>query len=147
MVREDGFLEWAVVHGNLYGTGRAQVSRELSEGRDIILEIDVQGAESVRKLAPEAVGVFILPPSFEILRQRLIGRGSERPADLDLRLRNASGEVQRYLDFDYVVINDELERAGAQLSCIVYAERARRTRQEEEVRRVLASFPPVQSKA
>ncbi|MEA2173429.1 MAG: guanylate kinase [Blastocatellia bacterium] len=142
MVQEDGFLEWAIVHGNLYGTGREQVLHELSLGRDIILEIDVQGAESVRRLAPEAVGVFILPPSFEILRQRLTRRGSERKPDLDLRLRNASGEVLRYSEFDYVVINDELERAAAQLASIVYAERARRERQEEEVRRVLASFPP-----
>jgi guanylate kinase len=142
MIQEDGFLEWAVVHGNLYGTGREQVLHELSQGRDIILEIDVQGAESVRKLEPEAVGVFILPPSFEILRARLTRRGSERKPDLDLRLRNASAEVSRYSEFDYVVINDELERAGAQLASIVYAERARRERQEEEVRRVLASFPP-----
>ena len=143
MIQEDGFLEWAVVHGNLYGTGRETVLHELSLGRDIILEIDVQGAESVRRLAPEAVGVFILPPSFEILRQRLTRRGSEHKPDLDLRLSNASAEVSRYNEFDYVLINDEVERAAAQLAAIVYAERARRERQEEEVRRVLASFPPV----
>jgi guanylate kinase len=146
MIEADGFLEWAIVHGNLYGTGREQVLRELSQGRDIILEIDVQGAETVRRLAPEAVGVFILPPSFEILRERLTHRGSERKPDLELRLSNASAEVSRYSEFDYVVINDELERAGAQLASIIYAERARRERQEEQVRRVLASFPPVRQK-
>lgn len=139
---EDGeFIEWANVHGNLYGTGREQVLRELAERRDIILEIDVQGAENVRQLSSDAVSIFILPPSFEILRQRLVGRGSERPADLDLRLRNASDEVERYHEFDYVIINDDLRRAAAQLAAVVNAERARRVRQEDEVRRVLASFP------
>ncbi|HEY0007008.1 MAG TPA: guanylate kinase [Pyrinomonadaceae bacterium] len=140
-----GFLEWAVVHGNLYGTGCDEVRRELDQGRDIILEIDVQGAESVRELEPLAVSVFILPPTFEILRARLIARGSEGPADLELRLTNACREVLRYGEFDYVVINDEVERAAAQLASIVYAERARRVRQESIIRRVLESFPPAPS--
>jgi guanylate kinase len=144
MIGQDGFLEWAVVHNNLYGTGREQVLEELSAGRDIMLEIDVQGAGNVRRLMPRAVTVFILPPTFEILRRRLIGRGSEHPADLDLRLKNAGAEVLRYSEFDYVLINDELERAAQQLSAIIYAERARRERQEEQVRRVLASFPPAE---
>ena len=142
MKRTGGLLEWALVHSNLYGTSRAQVKRELDEGLDIVLEIDVQGAEIVRQIEPEAVTVFILPPTFEILRARLTARGSELPADLELRLRNASREVLRYAEFDYVIINDDADRAAEQLASVVYAERARRNRQERIIRRVLASFPP-----
>lgn len=134
------FLEWAYVHGNRYGTSRTQVERELAEGRDIILEIDVQGAANVSHLEIDAVSVFILPPSFEVLRARLVARGSEQPADLALRLRNARGEVERYREFQYVVINDDAERAANQLAAIIYAERARRTRQEQAAQEVLATF-------
>jgi guanylate kinase len=140
MVDEGNFLEWAVVHGNLYGTSYVEIKRELDEGHDIILEIDVQGATSVRRLVEDAVSVFILPPSFEILRDRLVGRGSERPDDLELRLKNSRGEVEHYREFQYLVINDDAERAAGLLASIIYAERARRERQEEVARRVLASF-------
>ncbi|HKS26610.1 MAG TPA: guanylate kinase [Pyrinomonadaceae bacterium] len=141
MIVAGEFLEWAHVHANLYGTGRAQVEKELKERRDIILEIDVQGAESVRRDVPGAVGVFILPPSFEVLRDRLTARGSEEAVELSLRLRNARGEVARYREFDYVIINDDAESAAAQLAAVVYAERARRERQEQVAEEVLNSFP------
>jgi guanylate kinase len=140
MVAAGEFLEWAYVHGNRYGTSRTQVSRELAEGRDIILEIDVQGAANVRQLGSSAVGVFILPPSFQVLCERLVARGSENQSDLAVRLRNARGEVERYREFEYVVINDDAERAAAQLASIIYAERARRERQEQAAQRVLATF-------
>ena len=116
------------------------VAQELSEGHDIILEIDVQGAASVRAVLDSVVSVFILPPSFEILRARLSARMTERPEELELRLRNARREVEQYGDFDYLVLNDEVERAAALLASIVYAERARRERQEWVARRVLATF-------
>ncbi len=140
MERAGEFLEWAVVHGNLYGTACSQVERELAEGRDILLEIDVQGADMVRVLAPDAVTIFILPPSFEILRQRLTGRGSEGPDDLALRLRNSRAEVEAYSRFEYVIINDDADRAAAELASIIYAERARRERREDAAKRVLESF-------
>lgn len=136
-----GFLEWAVVHGNRYGTSRAAVEQALCEGQDIILEIDVQGADSVRALLPTAVTVFILPPSFEVLRERLSARRTETPEALAVRLRNSRGEVERYKDFDYVVVNDEVERAALRLASVVYAERARRERQEAAARRIVATFP------
>jgi guanylate kinase len=141
MSRSGEFLEWACVHGNYYGTAWSQVERELLAGRDIILEIDVQGAASVRKLIPDAIEIFILPPSFEVLRNRLIGRGSELPADLELRLKNARDEVEHYREFDYVIINDDLENAAEQLSSIVVSERVRRDRQESPAKRVIATFP------
>lgn len=140
MVAAGEFLEWAVVHGKLYGTTREQVSHEISEGRDIILEVDVQGAASVRTLLPDAVSIFILPPSFEILRQRLQARGTDSPDELDLRLRNASTELQDYSMFQYVIINDELDRAADEMTAVVHAERARLSRQGERVKRVVEAF-------
>lgn len=137
-----GFLEWAVVHGNLYGTARGVVEQELREGHDIILEIDVQGAAWVRASMRSVASVFILPPSFTTLRQRLTRRMTERPDELALRLTNARAEVEQYRQFDYLVLNDEVERAAAQLASIVYAERARRERQEWMARRVLDTFAP-----
>ena len=140
--RERGeFLEWALVHGHFYGTSRSVVESEMTKGRDVILEIDVQGAASVRLCMLNAVSVFILPPSFDILRARLLARNSESPADLERRLRNSRSEVERYGEFDYIVLNDSVERAATQLASIVYAERARRQRQELLARRVLATFP------
>jgi guanylate kinase len=140
--RERGeFLEWANVHGNLYGTSLKVVERELAAGRDIVLEIDVQGATTVRRAGIEATSIFILPPSFEILRRRLIGRQSENSEALAVRLQNSRGEVEHYREFDYIVLNDDVERAATQLASIVYAERARRTRQERLAVRVLATFP------
>ncbi|HZH92291.1 MAG TPA: guanylate kinase [Pyrinomonadaceae bacterium] len=140
--RERGeFLEWANVHGNFYGTSLKVVERELGVGRDIVLEIDVQGAATVRRAGIAAVSVFILPPSFDILRRRLTGRQSENPDSLALRLQNSRGEVEHYREFDYLVLNDDVDRAATQLASIVYAERARRERQQRLAERVLATFP------
>jgi guanylate kinase len=141
LVAADEFLEWARVHGNLYGTSREQVLSEIAQRHDIILEVDVQGAASVRKLTADIVSIFIVPPSFEVLRDRLVARGTDSPVELELRLRNAPIELRQYLAFDYVIVNDDVERASAQLAAIIYAERARRKRQEQEVKTVAESFP------
>jgi len=140
MVAANEFLEWAHVHGKLYGTSRSQVSHEISEGRDIVLEVDVQGAASIRALMPDSVSVFILPPSFEVLRQRLLDRGTDSPEELDLRLRNAPTELKNYAAFQYLIINDDADRAADQLSAIVHAERARLHRQEPRVIHVVQAF-------
>ena len=94
LIEQGAFLEHALVHGNYYGTSRLQVEKELGKGRDVILEIDVQGAESIKNLLAESVGIFILPPSYQVLRQRLERRASEKQEDLRLRLRNSRGEVE-----------------------------------------------------
>ncbi|MEJ7616796.1 MAG: guanylate kinase [Pyrinomonadaceae bacterium] len=140
MQAKGDFLETARVHGNFYGTAYSETERVLTRGRDVILEIDVQGAESVRRAVAEAVSVFILPPSFQVLAERLTARGSEQPPDLELRLRNARAEVERYREFDYVVLNDEVEAASQRLASIIIAERARRGRQEDLAQRVLTTF-------
>ncbi len=140
MAAGNEFLEWANVHGKLYGTSSKQVFEEISAGRDIILEVDVQGAASVRQLVPDSVSVFILPPSFEVLKQRLVARGTDSPEELELRLRNAPVELKDYSAFQYMILNDDLDQAADQLAAIVYAERARLVRQETEVRNVVEAF-------
>jgi guanylate kinase len=145
MVGRGELLEWANVYGYLYGTSRAQVEQERAAGHDIILEIDVQGAASIRRLVADEVTVFILPPSFALLRQRLVARGTDSPADLERRLRGAPAEVQQYKDFQYVILNDDINRASAQLASVIYAERARRQRQEDRLKSALSDFAHVQN--
>ncbi|HSE19011.1 MAG TPA: guanylate kinase [Pyrinomonadaceae bacterium] len=140
MVAAGEFLEWACVHGNFYGTSKKQIMDETGAGADLILEVDVQGAASVRQLLMDSVSIFILPPSYEVLKQRLIARGTDSPQQLEVRLRNAPEELKQYSAFDYVIINDEIERASAQLASIIYAERARCMRQEPLVREVISKF-------
>ena len=140
MIASGEFLEWACVHGNFYGTSRRQLAEKTAAGIDIILEVDVQGAASVRQLLMDSVSVFILPPSFEVLRQRLCARGTDTPESLELRLRNAPKELRQYSSFDYVIINDEVERAVGQLASIIYAERARCVRQQTVVEQVIKEF-------
>jgi guanylate kinase len=147
MVERGEFLEWANVYGHLYGTNRHQVEREREAGRDIVLEIDVQGAESIRRLVADAVTVFILPPSFEMLRSRLTARGTDSAEDLQRRLRGAPAEVEQYRNFQYVILNDDINRASAQLASVIYAERARRERQEMSSHDALADFALAGSKA
>lgn len=140
LIRREEFLEYASVHGNFYGTSRGQVERETDAGRDVILEIDVQGAESIRKMLPESVGIFILPPSYQALRERLIFRRTESEEDLALRLLNAHLEVKRYEEFDYVIINDQVTQATDDLKAIILAERLKRERQEQNVENILKTF-------
>lgn len=141
MIAGNAFLEYAKVHGNYYGTHRGEVERELSVGLDVILEIDVQGAESIKRLMPDAVSVFILPPDFETLRERLIRRGTDASEVLAVRLKNAPEEIRRFTEFDYVIVNDEKERAVGQLAAIFYAERARTERMITAATKVLETFP------
>ena len=118
LVQADGFLEWAKVHNNYYGTPREQVSERLTQG-SLILEIDPQGAFNVRRIMPEAVLVFIAPPSIEVLRQRLVGRGTETPEDLERRMADALVEMRASEDYDEVIVNDDLDVAVARIAAII----------------------------
>lgn len=119
------FLEWAEVHGLRYGTPKVFCDEQVRAGRVVVLDVDVQGGASVRRALPDAVSVFIYPPSVDALRQRLLGRGTDAPDVIERRLRNAPGEMAQYRFYDYLVINDDLDRAVARLVAIVDAERAR----------------------
>ncbi|MEA1830705.1 guanylate kinase [Methylobacterium durans] len=125
----DDLLEWAEVHGNFYGTPRRPVERVLAEGRDMIFDIDYQGTRQVRsKLSDDVVTVFILPPSMAELRQRLERRAEDSPATIEKRLANARVEIQRWTEYDYVIVNDDLQNAFTSLQGILAAERLKRTR-------------------
>ena len=140
LIERGEFLEYATVHDNFYGTSLQQTKAEIEAGHDIILEIDVQGAASVRARIPEAVSVFILPPSFEILRRRLIARATEKQPHLALRLKNSFDEVERFSEFEYVVINDDKTKATVDLETIILAERLKRDRQSGVIQGILDSF-------
>jgi guanylate kinase len=140
MVAADEFLEWADVFGNLYGTCATDVERELSHGRDIVLVIDVQGARQVRLRYANTVGVFVLPPSFEILEQRLRGRSKDPEEAIQRRLRTARNEVAAFAEYDYVIVNDELDACVDRLRSIVLAERARLRAVRGEIETIVESF-------
>ncbi len=135
-----GFLEWAEVHVKLYGTGRDESEAVLASGRDLVLDIDVQGAEQVRASGMPAHTIFVLPPDAKTLEARLTGRGTEDDAALARRLANARAEILRWEEFDHLIVNDDLERASAELVAIFRAERTRRARLADTARRVAASF-------
>jgi guanylate kinase len=130
LVERDAFLEWAHVHENCYGTSLAEIERAKAEPgcSGIIFDIDYQGARQIKAAVPGAVGVFILPPSLQELERRLRGRGTEDEQTTRRRLHNAKGEIEQYGIFDYVIVNDEINRAYEQLRGVVYAERCRRPR-------------------
>ncbi len=131
MIAEGTFLEYAEVFGNYYGTSQQWVRQALAEGRDVILEIDWQGAAQIRRLMPECVGIFILPPSRSILRSRLEGRGKDSPAVIEKRLAKAAEECSHALEFDFVVVNDDFEVAVADLLAIARAQRLGVNRQRD----------------
>lgn len=128
MVAEDGFLEYAVVHGNYYGTPRAPVEEAIKKGLSVRLEIDCQGALQVMEKMPDCVSVFILPPSYGELRRRLEGRGTETPEQVERRLRNARVEIASMGHYQYLLVNDDLNAAQAGLQAIVCAEKQRSCR-------------------
>ena len=123
MVADDEFLEHAEVFGNLYGTSKAQIRRTLDSGLDLVLEIDWQGARSVRALYPETVCVFILPPSEATLRERLVGRGRDDPATIEARMQQAMSEMSHFPEYEYLLVNDDFAVALEGLRAIVLASR------------------------
>jgi guanylate kinase len=119
------FLEWAEVHNHLYATPTKFVDDQVRAGRVVVLDVDVQGGASVRRARKDAVSVFVYPPSINALRQRLLKRDTDAPDVVETRLKNAPGELAEWREYDYLVLNDDLEQAVARLTAIVDAERAR----------------------
>lgn len=140
MVAEDAFLEHAQVFDNRYGTAAAAVEHQLAAGRDVVLEIDWQGARQVRGRFPEAVGIFVLPPSRATLAQRLRGRGQDSDETIARRMRDAQSESAHYAEYDYLVVNDDFALALAALGAVVRAERLRLARQQVRHRALLADL-------
>lgn len=140
MVARDEFLEWARVHGRYYGTSRKTVDGLRSAGFDVILTIDIQGAAQARAIYPDAISIFILPPSFDTMLERLDVRGANNAEDLKIRLRNAHDEIAECFKFDYIVINDELQHAVGELAAIIAAERYRTSRRRGVAEEILDTF-------
>ncbi len=140
MIGADAFVEWAVVHGLRYGTSKAEVERLLAAGNDVILDIDVQGAEQVLRQQPAAPSIFILPPSFEELERRLRSRALDDSEQIERRLVNARREMRCYDSYQYVILNDELDRASEALAAIFLARRCQRDRMRTQIERVLSGF-------
>jgi guanylate kinase len=140
MIRDGEFLEFADVFGNFYGTSASQTDRILAAGHDLVLVIDVQGARQVRARRADTIGIFVLPPTFAVLEERLRGRSKDSDAQIRRRLDVARQEVDAVADYDYVVVNDELERAVGRLRAIVEAERARLRRMDPTAARIIETF-------
>lgn len=137
LLEENAFLEYAQVFDNYYGTARSSVEQQLRNGLDVVLEIDWQGAQQVRQLMPDSLSIFILPPSLEILEQRLRNRAQDSEETIRRRMRDAVTEMSHYREYDYLIVNDDFERALRQLSHIVFANRLRLERQQTLLRPLL----------
>ena len=140
MVSRGEFLEWAEVHGNYYGTSKRWIEKEMEAGRDVLLEIDWQGAQQVRKVFPMAIGIFILPPSLDELKSRLSGRGTDSPETIARRFAAARDEMRHVDEFDYVIINDDLQQALGNLSSIVSASRLQYSTQRQRYSSLFATL-------
>lgn len=137
MIEEGDFLEWAEVYGNLYGTSRSQVTKALETGKDILLDIDTQGALQVKKNFPEAVLIFILPPSLTELERRLRSRGTDDEETIEKRLKIARDEIEKALYYDYLVVNDVLEVAFEKLRSIITAEKCKTERLKSQLEKIV----------
>lgn len=141
MVARDEFLEHARVFGkHSYGTPKRVLDDARAQGKDLVLEIDVQGAQQVKRKLPDAVAIFILPPSRQELEKRIRARGLDSEEEIARRLDRARQEMQSYSEYDFLVINDDLERAGREIQAIAAASRCRRQRREPQAREILQSF-------
>jgi guanylate kinase len=136
------FLEWAEVHGQLYGTSRAEYDLAGKDGVDLLLDLDVQGAAQVRAAFKDAVSVFILPPSYTDLERRLRGRGAENEGNFRRRLLAAGEELTQYRQYDYAIINDDLDKSVERLKSVIRAARCRTSRVEPLAAKILGTFPP-----
>ena len=140
MIGAGEFLEHARVHGNYYGTSRSWIEREIAGDRDVLLEIDWQGAAQVRKLFPHLVGMFILPPSIAELRRRIQGRGKDSAETIERRLAGAREEISHVLEFEYIIVNEQFEAALADLVAVVRAARVSRAQQSVRLAPLIAEF-------
>ena len=140
LIERGDFLEWAEVFGNYYGTSKRWIEKEMEAGRDVLLEIDWQGAQQVRKVFPKAIGIFILPPSLEELKSRLSGRGTDSAETIARRIAAARDELRHVDEFDYVIINDDLQQALDNLRSIVCASRLQYTTQRQRYSSLFATL-------
>jgi guanylate kinase len=140
MVATGEFLEYAHVYGNYYGTSSKFVESELEKNHDVLLDIDIQGALKVKELIPDVLMIFVLPPSFQVLRGRLMNRGLDDPEVVEKRLQIAKDEIKYYVNYDFVIINSEIRQCLRELKSIVLASRCRAKRRQEEAEAIVRTF-------
>jgi guanylate kinase len=140
LIGEDAFLEWAEVHNNYYGTSRQFVDDLLQGGEDVILDIDVQGAKTIREKRPDTVSVFVMPPSYEVLKQRLERRSLDEGLVIQQRLKRACNEIRRFEEYDYLIINEDLDSSIEELEAIISGSRCRSASRIEAAKSVLDTF-------
>lgn len=140
LIQGNDLLEWAEYYGNYYGTSMAFVDELLRQGEDVLLDIDIQGASIVRQKRPDAVGIFILPPSFQILRDRLMRRSLDAGFVIEQRLKIARREIRHYNDYDYLIINEEINSSTLELQSIILGARCRTAARRERAESVIATF-------
>jgi guanylate kinase len=133
-------LEWAVVYGNFYGTSKRRIDEILEGGTDVLLDIDVQGAQSIRKRRPDSISIFVLPPSFQVLRERLKSRKLDKQYVIEQRLKIACEEISHYKNYDYLIINEALGNSVSELTAIILGSRCRMTARAEAAKSILATF-------
>lgn len=145
-IRRNEFLEYAEVFGNYYGTSRNALEQAKAEAKDLVLDIDVQGARQLKESIPDAVSIFILAPSRDILEQRLRARSEDSEEVIERRLGDAAAEIRNWNEYDYVVVNHQVDESAETLASIIRAERVKRSRMEDQIQPILASFeqkPPM----
>jgi guanylate kinase len=140
LIRDDALLEWAEVHDNYYGTSRKFVDDLLCKGEDVILDIDVQGAQTIRLKRPDTISVFVMPPSYKVLRERLERRRLDEGLVIKQRLKRACNEIRRYQEYDYLIVNQDLDDSIRELEAIISGNRCRRASRMESAKSVLATF-------
>jgi guanylate kinase len=138
--RAGKLLEWAEIYGNFYGTSQKGIDEILARGEDVLLDIDVQGARTLRQKRPEAVSVFILPPSYQILRDRLERRSLDKDYEIEKRLRIACQEIRQYRNYDYLIINEVFEKSAEELKAIIVGNRCRSTARSGNAETIVATF-------
>ena len=136
MIKAHEFVEWALVYDHLYGTSISSINSGLSSAKDLLMDLDIQGTNEIKRRFPESRSIFILPPSIQILKERLKRRPTDKEIDIDLRMKKAVGEIQGCQDYDFIVLNDDLNQAAREIEAIIIAQRACRERRLPLVQRL-----------
>ena len=136
MIEAHEFVEWAVVYDHLYGTSISSINRELSSGKDLLMDVDIQGYQAIKRQFSDSLSIFILPPSLGILKERLQKRSPNDKMNIDLRLKKAAEEIQRCRDYDFIIINDDLKKAIKELEAIIVAQRANKNRRFPLIKKI-----------
>jgi guanylate kinase len=140
LIRNGDLLEWAEVYGNYYGTGWKFIDSKLQDGGDVLSDVDVQGARTIRDKRPDAIGIFIMPPSYRVLRMRLENRKLDKEYVIEQRLKTARREIMQYYDYDYLIINNDLKESVGELKAIILGSRCRMTSRAESAGSIIATF-------